>query len=223
MAETQPERPSTTERAPVAERVDKRLQDWAHDRFGSDEVVAANLNYYENVHNALSGKPQEVFEKLRGPWERMSQAVGITATTMDAGLAAVYGVVGYRIGRVFGLLIGAFGFGLPVSVIGTAIRANPAVVRRIAVGGASSIGEAVGASTGVRSVDRTLRNRPFRRLYRKEAEIMGRVMPKAIETAGNLQDRVHGVIDRLRSTWRNPPEESTGEQVFVGTGRASEI
>lgn len=201
MAEIQVERPSIKERVSgVAERVGKRLKEWGKDRFGSDEVVAANLNYYENVHNALSGKPKEVFKKLRGPWERFSRGVGITATAMDAGLAAVWGTVGYRVGRRVGGIMGFLGFGL---------------------GGMRATGEAMGVSTAVRAADQTMINRPFRRLYRKEAEIMGKVVPKAIETVGNLQDRVSGVIDRLRNTWRKPPEESNAERVFVGRGRAT--
>ena len=222
MAETQGEKPSIKERVSgAAERVGKRLQDWAKDRFGSDEVVAANLNYYEKVHNALSGKPKEVFEKLRGPWERMSQAVGLTATAMDAGLAAVWRKIGYQVGQAAGELTSAFGFGLPVFLIGRRMGVSDMTLTRIIRPVVRAGGEAVGARTGLRVADETLKNRPFRRLYRKEAEIMGKVVPKAIETAGNLQDRVSGVIDRLRNTWRKPPEQSSTEQVFVGRGKPS--
>ena len=223
MAETQGERPSIKERATgVAQRVGRRLQEWGKDRFGADEVVAANLNYYEKVHNALSGKPQEVFEKLRKPWELGSNLAGLSSTVIDASFAPIWGSVGFGAGYLGGAIKGVLGFGLPVMFLGRLAGFDRTRVNRVANYGAQAIALSQGIRSGVKNADKSLAEyRPFRRLARKQAEIMGKVVPKAIETAGNLQDRVSGVIDRLRNTWRKPPEQSSTEQVFVGRGKPS--
>ena len=201
LQESQEYQPEST----IVTRVRGRLAQWFKDRFDPSAVTGERMKTFDAIQGSFSGDTQAIIEKLREPWRRISQAVGVAEVAGDISLAATYGVVSFA-------FLGGPSAAAGSAFMGTLFQGHP-------VG--QAVGMPIGAVIGLRfAVGHSLRvadaivhrAQPVRHMDQYASRAARTILPRIIETGKALEDRVEGIIEQMRRG-----QVPQNQQVFVGS------